>query len=72
MTEKMSVTVVVNMSTLEIILTYPTDSPDPPKIPIVYDAQLFITEIDEDPSTLEAFLDEDGGVKFRLNSRQDI
>lgn len=53
------------MSTREIILTYPTDSPDPPKIPIVYDAQLFITEVDEDPSTLEAFLDEDGGVKFR-------
>jgi hypothetical protein len=61
----MSTTVVVNMSTLEIILTYPTDSPDPPKIPIVYDAHLFITETDEDPSTLEAFLDENGGVKFR-------
>ena len=61
----MSVTVVVNMSTLEIILTYPTDSPDPPKIPFVFDANLFITETDEDPLTLEAFLDEDGGVKFR-------
>jgi len=61
----MATTVVVNMSTCEIILTYPTDSPDPPKIPIVYDAQLFITETDEDPSTIEAFLDEDGAVKFR-------
>jgi hypothetical protein len=62
----MATTVVVNMSTCEIILTYPTDSPDPPKIPIVYDAQLFVTEMNEDPSTLEAFLDEDGGVKFRV------
>jgi hypothetical protein len=61
----MATTVVVNMSTCEIILTYPTDSPDPPKIPIVYDDQLFITETDEDPSTIEAFLDEDGAVKFR-------
>lgn len=61
----MSTTVVVNMSTCEIILTYPTDSPDPPKIPIVYDANLFITETDEDPSTLEAFLDEIGGINFR-------
>ena len=53
------------MSTCEIILMYPTDTPDPPKIPVVYDAQLFITEIDEDPLTLEAFLDENGCVKFR-------
>ena len=65
MVENMATTVVVNMSTCEIILTYPTDSPDPPKIPMVYDAQLFIIEMDEDPSTLEAFLDEDGAVKFR-------
>lgn len=63
----MSTTVVVNMSTCEIILTYPTNTPstDVPKIPYIPGIQYYTTTMDEDPATLEAFLDENGGVKFR-------
>lgn len=61
----MTTTVVVNMSTCEIILMYPTDTPEPPKIPIVLD-NLFVTETDEDPTTIEAYLDDQGGIKLRV------